>query len=136
MNVRRNDRRGWDYKPSSIYLVGTMLLIAYFESNKNMAASILFYEDFRVDNNTGNLHPGRYGYVTFQRWSNRFLERSAPNVLFCLANNKGVYVPTDTRHRFETDINVWNLEKDEETLSKEIFRKFKKFLNQRDNISF
>ena len=107
-----------------------------FESNKNMAASILFYEDFRVDNNTGNLHPGRYGYVTFQRWSNRFLERSAPNVLFCLANNKGVYVPTDTRHRFETDINVWNLEKDEETLSKEIFRKFKKFLNQRDNISF
>lgn len=101
-----------------------------FESNENMAASILFYEDFRVDNNTGNLHPGRYGYVTFQRWSNRGIERKAPNVKMGLANANGVFVPTDIRHRLETNISIWDSDIDVKTLAEDIFEEFKEFANQ------
>ena len=105
-------------------------IVALIDDDEDMAASILFYEDFRIDNNTGNLHPGRYGYVTFQRWSNRGIERKAPNVKMGLANTKGVFVPTDIRHRLETNISIWDSDIDVKTLAEDIFEEFKEFANQ------
>lgn len=92
----------------------------------SLAASILFYEDARIDTRSGNLHPGRYGYVVFQKWNN-LLTRPSPNIKIQFNHCNGIFVPFDKNHREETDICILG-RIDEETIVEDIYTRFLKFL--------
>ena len=124
MNLPRQKGHG---KEDSIYERCQWVDIR-FKDDDSCAGSILFYEDFRVDLRTGNLHPGRYGYVVFQKWNNKMINRKAPNMLFGLEDIKGVFIPIDKKHRRETDICV--LEGNIESKAREVFDSFKEFIYQ------
>ena len=102
-----------------------------FCDDQSRAASILFYEDFRADVCTGNLHPGRYGYVTFQKWNNDPINRPAPNIKLCIGGLTGVFIPIDKEHHLETQINVLDGEVD--SVSESIFKLFNKFVYKGEN---
>lgn len=90
-------------------------------------ASILFFEDARIDVKTGNLHPGRYGYVVFQKWRKSFIQSKAPNILLQLGKYKGVFVPLDKHFREETGICVIGSQ-DNDAVADEVFLRFLRFL--------
>lgn len=96
-----------------------------FKSDSHKAASILFYEDAIIDIRTGNLHPGRYGYVVFQKWSNRDFERTAPNLRIKVGRIPGIFIPIDDKHREETQICV--LDGDVNQISNEIYNEFNNY---------
>lgn len=99
----------------------------------NLIASILFFEDFKIDIKTGNLHPGRNGYVVFQRWNNQYVARKAPNIKFHLQDCTGIFIPVDKKHRLETNIDV--LKDDElDKISKKIFDAFLEFIKKGNDI--
>ncbi len=88
------------------------------------AASILFYEDAIIDHKSGNLHPGRYGYVVFQKWHNFPFARSAPNMKMKVGKCYGVFIPFGDDYRVETGINVLDNNKSPEEIADEVFNSF------------
>lgn len=96
-------------------------------SNEYEMASILFYEDAVLDTRTGNLHPGQYGKVVFQKWNNQPFKRTASNAVIQIANVKGVFIPFDKNHRKETDIDVLREDKSAEEKAREVFDSFASF---------
>lgn len=104
-----------------------MWIDVIFAGDKNKAASILFFEDAIIDSSSGNLHPGRYGYVVFQKWNNHTLKRTAPNLVLRMGNEVGVFVPISGKYRLETGICVD--EADENTVADKIVKRFIKFVN-------
>lgn len=91
------------------------------------AASILFFEDFRLDDNSFNLHPGRYGYVLFQKWHNYPRKRPAPNIRIRINGHSGVFIPTGQECRKETEINVLDENETEEEIADKVFESFVAF---------
>ena len=95
-----------------------------YGENDVYAASILFYEDSIIDSKTGNLHPGRDGYVVFQKWHNIPFERKAPNIRMRVGKCYGVFIPIEKEYRKETGINVLDKSNTAEKIAEEIFSSF------------
>ncbi len=95
-----------------------------YGENDAYAASILFYEDAIIDCSSGNLHPGRYGYVVFQKWHNFPFARSAPNMKMKVGKCYGVFIPFGDDYRVETGINVLDNNKSPKEIADEVFNSF------------